>query len=187
MKTANCHLRSLSPYSPSRHIANDVERLEKESHDAYEKRTWREKAHFDEKGRVYIPPMAFKQALSSAASFLSEKIKGKGQATWSKHFLAGVHVLEPVVLPIKKEDLIPQWIFAHADGKRGSGKRVMRCFPLIPQWEAIVPFSIFDLTITEEIFEKHLREAGNFIGVGRFRCQNGGFLGRFKVEKIDWN
>ena len=38
-----------------------------------------------------------------------------------------------------------------------------------------------------DVFEDHLKEAGNFIGVGRFRPRMNGFYGRFKVDKIDWS
>jgi hypothetical protein len=32
-----------------------------------------------------------------------------------------------------------------------------------------------------------LEEAGKFIGLGRFRPQNGGFYGRFAVAKVVWS
>ena len=31
-----------------------------------------------------------------------------------------------------------------------------------------------------------LREAGKFIGIGRFRPRNNGYYGRFDVESVDW-
>jgi hypothetical protein len=43
-----------------------------------------------------------------------------------------------------------------------------------------------DETITEEVFKLHLEESGKFIGIGRFRPQNNGFYGRFKVNEIVW-
>jgi hypothetical protein len=36
------------------------------------------------------------------------------------------------------------------------------------------------------VFAEHLREAGNFIGVGRFRPEKGGYYGRYKVNGIEW-
>lgn len=40
--------------------------------------------------------------------------------------------------------------------------------------------------VTQQIFEQHLRDAGNFIGVGRFRPRNNGYYGRFKVVGLKW-
>ena len=60
MKTATCTLASVSPYSQSRSYSHEVEKLSKESHEAYEERTWRNKCHTDKDGHVVIPPMTSK-------------------------------------------------------------------------------------------------------------------------------
>jgi len=185
MKIARATLESTAPYSQSR--AHFTEKQNKEGADDYEKRTWRERMHVGEDGRVFIPPMAFKNAVSEVAKFLSKSIPGKGKATYTKHFEAGVLVIEPLVLPVKKDDVAGEWLFVPADGRRGSGKRVRRCFPVIPKWSGEVTFMVLDDTITQEVFEEHLREAGNFIGIGRFRPRNNGFYGRFAVKKVRWS
>jgi hypothetical protein len=43
-----------------------------------------------------------------------------------------------------------------------------------------------DETVTPPVFEEHLREAGSFVGVGRFRPRQGGYYGRFVVERVTW-
>jgi len=184
MKTATCKLSSLSPYSQSRF--HDTEKLEKENADDYEKRTWRNRLHVDDAGHVFIPPMAFKNCIAEAAKFLSVQIPGKGKATYTKHFEAGIMVVEPLTLPDKADAVGGQWFFVPADGRRGSGKRVKKCFPMISKWEGSVTFLILDDTITEETLRYHLEQAGALIGVGRFRPRNNGFYGRFKVEEIIW-
>ena len=184
MKTAVASLQSVSPYSQSRHY--DLPKLEKESADAYEKRTWRERCHVTDDGHIFIPPMAFKLSLSEAAKFMGEKIPGKRNATWTKHFEAGVLVMEGPTLDIKKDAVEGEWLFMNADGVRGSGKRVMKCYPKISEWKADVTFYILDETITQAAFEKFLKEAGNFIGIGRFRPRMGGFYGRFSVAEVKW-
>src|SRR5690242_910103 len=85
---ATVHLESRSPYSPSR--IHDAPKQTKESHDAYEKRTWREKAHFDKDGHVVIPAMSFKFSLMDAASYLAERVPGKGMKTWTQYFTSAV-------------------------------------------------------------------------------------------------
>ena len=77
-------------------------------------------------------------------------------------------------------------IHANADGIRGSGKRVWRNFPRVDSWSATVPIVVAANEITKDVFERHLEQAGKFVGIGRFRPQNGGFYGRFEVQKVVW-
>lgn len=184
MATAIATLKSVSPYSQSRHYT--VPKLDKESPLEYCKRTWREHCHADRKGNILIPPMAFKNALAEAAKYLSITVKGKGKATYTKHFEAGVLVVDALVLPIKKDDVEGEWLFLPSDGKRGSGSRVDKCYPIIREWSGDVTFHVLDNTITQEVFREVLEQCGKFIGIGRFRPRNNGYYGRFTVEDIEW-
>lgn len=186
MKIATVTLTSASPYSQSK--IHSAPKLEKESPADYDVRTWREKMHYDRKtDEVFIPPMALKNALMECAQYLGEKIPGKGNATWTKHFTAGILVTEPVRLGVKRKDVESESFMCHADGKRSCGTRVLRTFPTIFEWEGKAKFHILDETITKDVFERYLVEAGKFIGVGRFRPRNGGFYGRFHVgDDLTW-
>jgi hypothetical protein len=125
MKIATVKLRSASALSYSREIKSSVPFLKGEKDDAYEERTWREKAHYDPQTKnCQIPGPAFKFGLDTAAKSLG-KIPGKGAATWTKHFLAGVLVIDPADLGIDYTTLPCTRIFANTDGIRGSGKRVL--------------------------------------------------------------
>lgn len=188
MKKVIATLKSASPYSQSKNYNKEnVPPLEKEGHDAYERRTWRERCHYAKDGEIYIPPMAFKNCLSEAAKYLSISIPGKGKSTYTKHFESGVMVLDTIPLGIHKDDVLGEEFFVPADGKRGGGKRVYKTFPCVQEWEAEVAFYILDETITEKVFHQHLEEAGKFIGIGRFRPRNNGFYGRFEVLKVKWD
>jgi hypothetical protein len=57
----------------------------------------------------------------------------------------------------------------------------------LEQWSGDVEFMVLDEIIDNETFETHLKDAGQFIGVGRFRPRNNGYYGRFSVEKVVWN
>lgn len=184
MKTATVRLESVSPYSQSRY--HGEEKLNKETSVDYERRTWRSRLHVNDGGHVFIPPMAFKNCLAEAAKFMSRQIPGKGKSTYTKHFEAGLLVTDPVDLGIKAADVQGEWLFVPSDGVRGSGKRVEKCFPVIHEWSGDVTFHVLDDTITEDIFNQHLSEAGNFIGIGRFRPRNNGFYGRFAVRAVTW-
>lgn len=190
MRVATATLESISPYSQSRH--HDEPSLGRasgsktESPKDKEARTWRERCHVDKEGRLFIPPMAFKNCLAEIAKYLSVQIPGKGKSTYTKHFEAGVMVLDGLTLPITKDKVAGEWLFVPADGRRGSGKRVEKCFPVVHEWSGKVQFHILDDVITPEVFEQHLRDAGNFIGIGRFRPRNNGYYGRFAVKSISW-
>jgi len=193
MKTATVKLTSASPYSQSRLFTkHEVPPLEKESAGDYDARNWRHHQHADTNGNIYIPPMALKNALMECAQYLGEKIAGKGQATWTKHFTAGILCSDIVLVRDMKGDLIHkdsttcESFMCHANGKRGSGTRVSRTFPVIREWQAEATFYILDETITEDVFARYMSEAGKFIGVGRFRPRNGGFYGRFFAEVTGW-
>ena len=185
MKKAIVELQSVSPYSPSRY--HNTEKLEKESPDDYERRTWMHKAHYDRATKqVYIPNMSLANSIKDAAQYASIKVKGKGHATWTKHFDAGVMASNPIRLPLTIDNLDHEWLYLNADGKRNSGTRVMRCFPVIHQWAGSVEYIILDDMIDEEIFMEVLTLAGQLIGIGRFRPRNRGFYGRYQVESIKW-
>ena len=173
-------LQSVSPYSQSRYHGTD--KLDKENHDDYEKRTWANRVHVNKEGYVFIPPMAFKNCLSECAKYLSVQIPGKGKSTYTKHFEAGVLVTEPLVLDVKKENVEGEWFHVPSDGRRGGSTRVLKCFPVIHEWSGDVLFHILDDTITAEVFKYHLDQAGKFIGIGRFRPRNNGYYGRFKID-----
>jgi hypothetical protein len=181
MRTYECKLASVTPVAFGRFFSEEVPKGPKENHDAYEKRTWMNRAHTTKEGNVFIPPLAFKNALTAIAKYLGEQIPGKGKSTYTKHFASGVLVTDPLILPVKKDDLKGQWIHVPADGVRGGSKRVLKCFPVIEEWSGSLLVTVLDETITEEVLKRHLIEAGNFIGVGSLRVQNNGIYGRFKV------
>lgn len=186
MKRAIVKLRSIenSPYSQSKHI--NVPKKEKESAEDYEMRTWRERIHRTDDGFVKIPGTQFSQCIKEAAKFLSIGIPGKGKSTYTKHFDAGIMVLEDLVLPVKVKDVESEDHFVPSDGRSGGTTRVNKRFLFLPKWEGKVEFLIVDDTITKDVFEYHLKNAGILIGVGRFRPRKKGTYGRFEILGIKW-
>jgi len=186
MKTVIAHLSSISVYSQSKQYS--VEKIDngRESHKDYEARTWRNRMHVTDDGHVFIPPMAFKNCLSDVAKYLSLQIPGKGKSTYTKHFEAGVLVCDPLVLPDIASEVAGDWVSVPSDGMRGGGKRVEKCFPIIPKWSGQVRYYLIDEIINESTFRHHLEMAGQVIGIGRFRPRNNGYYGRFKVDEIEW-
>jgi hypothetical protein len=189
MKYVIATLKSVSPYSQSKNY--EVERLQGESMDDHYRRTWRNHLHTTSEGIVFIPPTAFKVCLSEGAKYLSIPIPGKGKATYTKNFVAGILVAKPLLLGIHKDKIEYERLYLPSDGKPGGSKRVWKYFPLIESWQGDVEFIILDETVlqtarndTKTVFEKVLIDCGNFIGIGRFRPSKNGFYGRYEVVKV---
>lgn len=193
MRTATVTIKGLSPYSSSKVYDYMVPLLPRETKAAYEERTWFEKFHYDAKGEIYIPPMAFKIGLDAAAKMLGIQIPGKGKSNYTKFFTSGVLVTDPSYLGVNinevknDKDRFCRRVHANVDGVRGSGKRVWRLFPEIAEWETEVTYTIFADEITPDVFERCLVQCGSFIGVGRFRPEKGGLCGRYAVSDLSWS
>jgi hypothetical protein len=186
MYTAIAHLRGTSPYSQGRAYDAEVPALPKELKGDYEERTWRYRCHANADGNVTMPATSFAECVKEAAKRLKIQIPGKGRVEYAKYFEAGIMCVQDAVLPVKRDNVICQRLFVPSDGVKGSGKRVWKNFPLIPEWESEITFYIFDDIIKKEVFEQVLRSAGNTVGVGRFRPQKGGTYGRFEVLRFSW-
>ena len=126
--------------------------------------------------------MSIKNCLTLASKRLGMKVVGRGQKTYAGFFASGILVTEPVLLGMKRDEVLGEKLFLPADGKAGSGSRVTKIYPRIENWRGIATILILDQIITERVFSKHFEEAGRYIGLGRFRPERGGFYGRFKIN-----
>lgn len=169
------------------------ERLTNEPHADYDARCWREHLHVDKDGNVFIPATAMKNCLSEIAKYLSKPVPGKGKATFTKHFEAGVVVADDAVVhdtgnkPVKADAVEGEDVYVPSDGQRGGSSRVWKRFPKIPTgWRAMFTILLLDDTINQAVFEEHIGYAGRYIGLGRFRPRNNGMYGRFEVKEIKW-
>jgi hypothetical protein len=182
---ASVTLASISPYSQSRQ--HDEPRLAGESHDDYDVRTWRSKLSIGPKGTVVIPAHGMHQALMAAAKYSGKQIPGQGKKTWTAKITTGLMLIEDIDLGIKPEAVGQVAISANADGVRGSGKRVLRRFPMIPEWRSTFDIYVLDPIITKDVLKEMLEIAGMFIGIGRFRPEKGGTNGRFRLDRLGWD
>jgi hypothetical protein len=190
MLKCECDLIGISPISFSKPIESKKD--QGEAHDAFEERTWRERMHVDKDGRVFHPPTGLKNCLSEVAKYLGETIKGKGKATYTKHFVSGVLVTDPLLFldgngePIMADTVTGERLFVPSDGVRGGGKRVWKTFPVIPVWSTHATIYALDRILVDkpQKIHEYVTYAGQFIGMGRFRPANNGVYGRFKVENF---
>ena len=161
----------------------------KETHDSYEKRTWRERCHYDAKRRLYVPSYALKRMLETTVRYKGDKIVGKGAKTKAGKFKCGVSVTEDMVITpvttVDDVDGMPK--FVPSNGKTGSGTRVSRTFPILQEWGGTFQIMLLDEEIQREWVEEAVVRAGIVNGLGTWRPQNGGNNGRFTVTDISWN
>lgn len=161
-----------------------------ETHDQHDARTASEKLHMTPDGSVYIQPFALKNALESSAKRIQRPVPGQGKSTYSKLFRQGVICLDRLMLtksdgsPVKLDDVVMQRLFVPSDGRRGGGKRVWRTFPTVTEWSATTTIHVADQKIDEDILREHLVEAGQFLGFGSMRVENGGIAGRFRIDSV---
>lgn len=184
-------IQGLSPYSQSK--ALDIEAIPKngrETPDAYEKRVWREKGHWNDDGLLTIPGISLKFSLIGAVRKFGHQVKGR--KTFTSYFEGGLLPPDnPVIYgpngeTYTRETIEGQRLHVDANGKPG-GTRVWRIFPTIPDgWTASFEMRVMDRTIVEDIFWKVLGEAGMFVGLGRWRPERGGSNGRFMPIKQEW-
>lgn len=163
-------------------------KMQGETPDAYEERTWRERLHTDVTGQVVIPGNMLKESLAGAAKYLAETVPGKKNATYTKHFDVGVVVADHAPLGIQASDVAGERLFVPADGKRGSGKRVWKIFPVIPAgWRASFRLFLLDPVLADKPHKviEYLGFAGRMIGLGRWRRRAGGMYGAFRVVSHD--
>jgi hypothetical protein len=189
IKHCKAILESFTPYSQSR--AHETPKLEKETADAHDQRTWKNHLRLNKDGVVIIKGMSLKQCVDRVVKMLGMQIPGRGKNTYTKHFLSGFIVNSDIVIqhdgkPITPDDVWGERLHCNADGIRGSAKRVWRTFPIIDHWIGEADITIFDAQITKDVFEHHLHESGKYVGLGRFRPEVGGTNGRFAVRSIKW-
>lgn len=185
MRSCTAELQFISPYSQGKY--HETDKFNKEGHAEYEKRTWKEKAHWTKDGYMKVPAMSIKLALEEAAKRIGMKPPGKSaKATYTKYFKSGILIATDPVLNITKDEIEQEKCFIPSSSS--GNNRVIKYFPITedcPTFE--VSINITDDIITREAFEEHLEYAGLFVGLGRFRIGNGGTYGRFTVNKIkDW-
>lgn len=182
MYRAIVSIKGLAPLSQSK--MHDAPKLDGESHSDYDARTWREKCNYDGDGTVFVPAMAFKQAMDIAAKRLAIPDPDNKRANLTKFFVSDVICEANLSIGVNKDDMPCVRINANSDGVRGSGKRVLRTLPQIQEWKGDTSFLIMEEKIKPEIFERVLAAAGRSVGVGQFRPEKGGLNGRFEIASM---
>jgi len=151
-----------------------------------EKRTWKQRAHYNDKGKVIIPGYMIKTTLEPSAKLLGKRVDGKKMGRSLAHYLRLVRVEGDIVTNITQKNLEGITAFVSANGKPEGGK-VMRTYPSISRWSGTLVLVYLDLGfLSDDIIMEHLQVAGSCVGIGHWRpgAPSCGNYGRFSVEKL---
>lgn len=191
MYTVQLTIKGMGPLQQSKEYASihpkgigDDGKECNETHDAYEKRTWKYRSHFNDGGFVIHPAGAFHQALIGAAQYQGDKIPGQGSKTWTQKVAAGVGVYDDLVTDSTEKDITCRQVFASAQGGKSKGEgRVWKYFPTLEKWTGKISVTVFDEIVSPNILRKIVEDAGKFIGIGTWRpgMGKGGQYGRFQI------
>lgn len=180
-------MRFTAPYVQSHQHSEP--KLEKEQPDAYDERTWRNKMNTEErdgKTVVVIPAFGFSQCLVSGAKYGLGKIAGQGNRTWAKKFEPGIMLPSAPVLNLRPDEAQKLTISVDANGKRGSGTRVTRRFPIFLNATFSFEVWILDPILTQDVFRAAVTNSGMFVGLGTHAPRTGGSNGRFILDELTW-
>jgi hypothetical protein len=173
MRTVTTKLKSTSPYLPSRRLYSEMEAGETQAE--YEKRCWREHAHINKDGHLFVPAMVLKNCVTSHVQRRLRRA-GKELYCFMLHFQAGFMITDDVVLPQRIEDVTPSWHGLH------NGE--VRCLPHISEWEGEVNWYLLDESMSAENFLQILSVAGGSGGIGSFNPPRGHSYGCFEVVEV---
>ena len=199
VRQVEVRIEGITTYSSSKMITPKAKDFRGTDLD-WEEAHWQERMNLDREGRWVIPAYAVKMMLVTAAKNGGWVIPGRGKCTYTKPFDRGLLVLEnPLIEPETRADNVKgengpipcvqgEWLMVPSDGKRGGARRVAKCFPVIHRWACDITYQVLEDVISKEIFEQALNDAGMFVGLGRWRPENGGLNGRFQVVgKAKWS
>ena len=153
-----------------------------------EKRTWKQRAHYNDKGKVIIPGYMIKTTLEPAAKLLGERVGGAKIGKGMSHYLRLIQIEGDILTNIAQDNLEGLTAFVSANGKPDGGK-VMRTYPKISKWSGTltVVYPTLGSVLNDDIVMKYLEIAGSYIGIGHWRpgAPSCGTYGRFSVERVE--
>lgn len=125
-----------------------------------------------------FPAMALKSAMVEACTYTSNTKKGIKPTVFVEEDVDGlVHLFSPNGEPLKPEiKVVPI--------KKPSGATIMAVYAEFPVWGADVRISYWPSVITAEGITRLLQYAGEGVGIGSFRPENGREYGKFRIAEV---
>jgi len=186
MKKYKVKIKGISPLIWNRmkpELIDAYNAAKKDELEELEKKRWKQKAEIDARKNLILPSEWLQGALVNSAKFtrmVPHFATSKSQ-TYTKYlsttYIEGINGKIKVG---KEADLQMKSAYLSAQGARGGGK-VLRCHPLLEEWEAEFIFIDGGGRMTKDEIQTLFEVAGKIIGVGDQRSQR---FGRFDVETI---
>lgn len=183
-KKLKVKFKSLSPVLFCKAVHDEKEGETPQEH---EERTWKQRAHYNDKGKVIISGYMLSSTLEPAAKLLGERVGGSKVGKGMSHYIRLIQIEGDIVTNITQDTLEGNAAFVSANGQVGGGK-VMRTYPKILRWSGTltVVYPTLGNVLNDEVVMKYLEIAGLYIGIGHWRpgAPSRGTYGRFSVEKV---
>lgn len=137
-----------------------------------------DKLYLNEKGKVLLPAVYIKNALSEASKQF--KIVGKGKSTYTKLVASTIDV-EPFMIDFDSDKYEVFRISAVNPMTRG---RMMTERPKFNKWSASFEIILNDPAIPINVINEILEHAGKYVGIGDWRPQTKGMFGKFLISEF---
>ena len=137
-----------------------------------------DKLYKDEDGKVQLPSVYIKNALTEAGKQF--KIQGKNKATYSKIVGSSVDVL-PFYIDFNADKYDVFRISAVNPMTKG---RMMVSRPKFDKWSASFEIILNDDQVDISVMNEILEHAGKYVGVGDWRPEKKGMFGKFMVTSF---
>lgn len=130
-------------------------------------------------GVIYQPAEHIRCSLINAA----KEIKSKGNTMFTKYFQSGYLAISPQCIPHK----YPDWEMdlRAVVPPNAKNARVIRARPRFDKWELDFVVEVDEAIISLEVLKKAFDIAGILCGIGDWRPQKKGPMGRFIYTKIE--
>ncbi len=132
-------------------------------------------------GTLYIPSIAFRNAMLKAAGM--HRVKKYSGRTIAASSVFNVDSRTPLVHPETNVPLTDEWN-VHTVRVVVQGNGIIRSRPEIPEWAAVASFEVILADMQPVILEQWFNEAGRVAGVGDWRPEKQGPHGRFTAQLI---
>lgn len=129
-------------------------------------------------GKPYIPAIYLRNAISEAGKQF--KITGKGKSTYSK-ILASTLEITPDAITNDH----PWEVFRVAAVNPMTKGRMMVSRPKMNVWGCNFTIILNDDSIDEVTVKEILEHAGKYVGIGDWRPQTKGVMGKFMITKFE--
>jgi hypothetical protein len=182
MEKVNVTIQGITPILFNRFRDVVIGGKSKKRTGAIEESDIEDKLYKDEKGKVQLPAVYLKNAITESAKQF--KIVGKNKATYSKIVGSSVEI-QPFYIDL---DAGKYEIFRISVRNPMTNGRMMRERPRFDKWLATFEIILNDNQIDVSVMNEILEHAGKYVGIGDWRPEKKGMFGKFmitsyKVEK----